>query len=91
MLLLSHATLIEAIYEGVKRKPDNKFIKQTVQDGVNTKVFRGNTPKFICTYLKDLHNQFHKGAQTSFLELYELAAAYEKEWNQHCKACDSER
>eukprot|EP00959_Pyramimonas_sp_CCMP1952_P290743 6081665-Pyramimonas_sp.AAC.2 len=86
MQLLSHATLVEAIYEAHKRSPDNKFVKQTLAIGVSCKVFFGRTPQFICQYLKDLHNQFHRGAQKSFIEKYESAHSHEKEWAAHCRA-----
>eukprot|EP00959_Pyramimonas_sp_CCMP1952_P366242 7670463-Pyramimonas_sp.AAC.1 len=86
MMLLSHATLTEAVYEAHRRKPSNRYVKTTLQLGLQIKVFQGRTPKYICEYLKEIHNEFHSGAQTSFLEKYDNAKETEIDWAKHCKS-----
>jgi hypothetical protein len=71
--LISHATLAEAIYEALKRQPKNRYVLQTLKIGILAKVFHERTPRYALAYLQELHNQFHKGAQTSHLEKYQKA------------------
>jgi len=68
--LISHATLAEAIYEALKRHPKKKkrYVLQALKIGILAKVFHERTPRYALAYLQELHNQFHKGAQTSHLE-----------------------
>eukprot|EP00959_Pyramimonas_sp_CCMP1952_P306495 6414576-Pyramimonas_sp.AAC.1 len=83
--LLSHATLAEAVYEACRRKHTNRYVKTTLENGLKVKVFHPRSPAFICEYLKEIHNEFHTGAQTSYLEKYDTCKDIEIEWAKNCK------
>lgn len=79
-LLISHATLTEAIYLAAERDKDheNDFVQRSLRLGLVAKVFEKRTPEDVLTYLKQLHNEFHRGAATSYLELIEACIEIEK-------------
>ncbi|CAK0835947.1 unnamed protein product, partial [Prorocentrum cordatum] len=86
LLLISHATLVEAANEAFRRQPTSRFVIKTMEGGIVVKIFLPSTPAFALIYLRDLHNQFHLGAGTSFLEKYVQSAEFEKEWVDYMKS-----
>ena len=74
-LLLSCASLTEAFYMAYAEDPTNPNILCTLKAGLDVRVLSVRTPPQICRYLVRLHNRFHGGASTNFLEL--MAAAPE--------------
>ena len=51
-LLISHATLVEAIYVAAERQPKNPYVQQTFKLGIQCKVFHPMTPMYILVFLK---------------------------------------
>ena len=85
--LISHATLVEALYLAHSRDlhKKNKYVQKSMELGVVAKVFDAKTPSDVLTFLKQLHNEFHFGAQTSHLEMYDLVKDIEKTWREFCR------
>ncbi|CAK0825346.1 unnamed protein product, partial [Prorocentrum cordatum] len=84
--LISCATLTESLYEARRRDPGNRFVVQTIRDGLpNAKIFHPRTPDDVLYYLRSLHNQFHRGAGTSHLELHEKVPAIEAGRSEHTR------
>lgn len=83
--MMSSATLIEAVYAAHAREPTNAFVQKTLEAGVQQfKLFHPSTPDDVIIYLKELNNQFHRGAGTSFLEVMHRAPEVEKAWKAYC-------
>ena len=76
-LLLSCASLTEAFYCAITEEPANENIQATARSGLEMRILSSRTPASICRYLVRLHNRFHGGASTNFLEL--MAAVPEVE------------
>eukprot|EP00959_Pyramimonas_sp_CCMP1952_P026137 548513-Pyramimonas_sp.AAC.1 len=86
--MLSAATLTEALYEAVKRckKTRNQFVERSVESGVsNYMAFHMNTPDDVILYLKQLNNEFHRGASTTFLEVTQKTESAEASWGAFSK------
>lgn len=69
LLLLSCASLTEAFYMALREEPTNVNILCTLKAGLDVRVLSPRTPPNVCKYLVRLHNRFHGGAATNFLEL----------------------
>ena len=72
-LLLSCASLIEAFFQAITEDSENENLLATCRKGIEARVLSPRTPGNICRYLTTLHNQFHHGASTNFLELIRQA------------------
>ena len=72
-LLLSCASLVEAYYTAIAEEPNNENLIATAKKGMEARVLSIRTPASVCRYLTTLHNQFHHGASTNFLELIRIA------------------
>lgn len=72
-LLLSCASLVEAYYQAIQEEPSNSNLLTTCRKGIEARILSPRTPGSILRYLVTLHNQFHHGASTNFLELIRLA------------------
>ena len=84
--LMSYATLAESVYEAALREPENKFVKISLENGIpGAIIFNARTPADVLTYLKELHNDFHAGVDTSFLEIYLKIEDIEASWLAHAK------
>ena len=80
--LLSFATLAESVYEAACREGQNPFVVETLKAGIpGATIFNIRTPKDVLSYLKQLHNEFHKGAGMNVLEVYDLVETVEASWN----------
>lgn len=62
MKFVGGATLIEAWYLAHSIDPDNKFIKQSMESGIDVMEFVKDTPMEVLLYLKDVHNTLHAGS-----------------------------
>ncbi|CAL1163170.1 unnamed protein product [Cladocopium goreaui] len=71
-LLLSCASLVEAYYTAIAEEPNNENLIATAKKGMEARVLSIRTPASVCRYLTTLHNQFHHGASTNFLELIRI-------------------
>ena len=67
--LLSCASLTEAFYAALQEEPANPNIQLTLKAGLEVRLLSARTPAGVCKYLVRLHNRFHGGAATNFLEL----------------------
>ena len=64
----------------------NAYIADIVADGLeNIMVFRKETPDNIQKHIKAVHNQFHSGSDSTFVELFDLVDEVEKAWHAHKK------
>ena len=72
-LLLSCASLIEAFYQAITEDSENENLLTTCRKGIKARILSPRRPGNICRYLTTLHNQFHHGASTNFLELIRQA------------------
>ncbi|CAJ1440640.1 unnamed protein product [Effrenium voratum] len=68
-LLISSASLVEAFYTALNEEPGNPNLIATLRHGIQVRILSSRTPPGICKYLTKLHNRFHGGASTNFLEL----------------------
>ena len=71
--LLSCASLVESFYTALADEPSNELLLATLRTGLVSRVISHRTPSSILRYLVTLHNQFHHGASTNYLELIRLA------------------
>ena len=67
--LLSCASLVEALYEAAQQDPENPNIVATLKAGIELRPLDVKTPSAISKYLVKLHNRFHGGAATNYIEL----------------------
>eukprot|EP00974_Lingulodinium_polyedra_P038143 3656486-Lingulodinium_polyedra.AAC.1 len=80
--LLSYATLVESVYEAASREAQNPFVLETLKAGIpGATIFNARTPNDVLSYLKQLHNEFHKGAGMNVLEVYDLVETVEASWS----------
>ena len=68
-LALSFASLTEAFYCALQQEPQNKNLLLTLARGLECRIIHPRTPPSVCRYLVNLHNRFHTGSSTSFVEL----------------------
>ena len=79
MITWGHLCL--AIYRAHAEEPGNPQVICTVQGGVkDATVFNPKTPTDVVSWLKNLHNEFHGGAERSFLEICEDILTVEAAW-----------
>ena len=69
---LSFASLTEAFYTALVDEPSNQNLLLTLSRGLECRILHAKTPPSICRYLVNLHNRFHCGSSTSFVELLTL-------------------
>ena len=69
---LTYGSLTEALYQALQDDPTNPQLLLTLAKGLEAKVLAAQTPPSVLKYLVKLHNRFHMGAQTSFVELVQL-------------------
>ncbi len=69
---LSFASLTEAFYTALTDDPTNQNLLLTLSRGLECRILHAKTPPSICRYLVNLHNRFHCGSSTSFVELLTL-------------------
>ena len=69
---LSFASLTEAFYTALNQDPSNQNLMLTLQRGLECRVLHARTPPAVLRYLVNLHNRFHTGSGTSFVELLTL-------------------
>ena len=60
----------DAFYEACEEEPGNPAIVATVQQGLHTCIILSErTPKWALRELRDLHNNFHSGAEPSCVDI----------------------
>ena len=69
---LTYGSLTEALYAALEEDPKNPQLLLTLNKGLEAKVLSWRTPPSVLKYLVKLHNRFHTGASTSFVELVQL-------------------
>ena len=61
--LLTNGSLTTALYRAYKKRPFNKQVQLSVKQGlINCKVYHARTPKDVCDWLMEAHNDFHQGS-----------------------------
>ena len=85
--LIGHATLAEAVYEAVRREPNNPQVQETLKNGLsNALVLSIRTPRDVLTYLKEEHNRWHAGAGMGLPGLLEMCENAGRAWSEHASA-----
>ena len=69
---LSFASLTEAFFTALAQEPQNQNLMLTLSRGLECRIIHAKTPPSVCRYLVNLHNRFHSGSSTSFVELLTL-------------------
>ena len=69
---LTWGSLTEAVFQALLEDPDNQQLTLVVTKGIEAKLLSNKTPDSVLKFLTRLHNRFHSGASTSFLELIQL-------------------
>ena len=69
---LSFASLTEAFYVSLVDDPCNELLLLSVRKGLECRILHHRTPALIGKYLVNLHNRFHQGSSTSFVELIQM-------------------
>ena len=61
--LLTNGSLTTALYKANKRRPFNRQVQLSVEQGLmNCKMYHARTPKDVCEWLIEAHNDFHQGS-----------------------------
>ena len=81
--MISFATRNESLLEARAREPHNTKVQRSIERGILSKVFDHRTPKDVLLHLKDLNNNYHRGAGTSHVELLARIEEIEKAWVAH--------
>jgi len=69
---LSFASLSESFYAALSEDPCNESLLLTLSKGLECRVLSSRMPPAIIKYLVNLHNRFHTGSGTSFVELIKM-------------------
>ena len=69
---LSFASLVESFYSVLEEDPQNPNLLCTLGKGLECRVIHHRIPPAVAKYLVHLHNRFHQGSSTSFVELMNL-------------------
>ena len=68
--LLAGATVIEAIYEGIKEFPKNSHMRRLLDKEIEVLVWDSRLPEDCADWLKNECNSYHTGASFSIVEMY---------------------
>ena len=71
-LALSFASLTESFYMALEDDPCNESLLLTLNKGLECRLLSNKMPSNIVRYLVNLHNRFHSGSGTSFVELVKM-------------------
>ena len=64
--------------------PKNELVMHAVANGFKgALVLRKDTPGDVLAWVKNKHNAFHTGSQTSFIELMAMVPEVEEKWKAH--------
>ncbi|CAJ1340915.1 unnamed protein product [Effrenium voratum] len=69
---LSFASLCEAYYAALVEDPANQNLLVSLVKGLECRILDRRLPASIAKYLINMHNRFHSGSSTSFVELVQL-------------------
>jgi hypothetical protein len=83
--LMSFATLSTAVYKAFEKDCLNQNVRRTIRAGLlNAVLFSERMPEDVCRFLRDLHNRFHDGSSTSFMEVLNMIVGADADWKSHC-------
>ena len=61
--LLTNGSVTTALYNAHKKRQFNKQVELSIEQGLmNCKVYHARTPKDVCDWLIEAHNDFHQGS-----------------------------
>lgn len=69
---LTYGSLCEAFYSALCQEPENQNLHRTLGRGFEARVFSHKLPDSIAKYIVKMHNRFHGGASTNFVELVQV-------------------
>lgn len=69
---LSFASLTESFYASLTEDSGNENLLMSLSKGLECRILSNRMPGAIIRYLVNLHNRFHKGSGTSFVELIKM-------------------
>ena len=82
--MLAGASRCEALYVAHAMNPKNELVMHAVANGFKgALVLRKDTPGDVLAWVKNKHNAFHTGSQTSFIELMAMVPEVEEKWKAH--------
>ena len=71
-MALSYASLSESFYQALQEDPRNENLMISVKKGLEARVINYKCPPAVIRYLINLHNRFHFGSGTSWIELIQM-------------------
>ena len=71
-LALSYASLSEAFYQACCEDAGNQCLQISVRKGLEARILSCKTPESVVRLLINLHNKFHFGSGTSWIELIQM-------------------
>jgi len=82
--MLTWGHLCEAVLMAAGRSPDNAYVKATLKRGiVSATIFGPQTPDDVLHHLVRMHNNFHRGSSSSFVDLLSDLVKIEAKWAIH--------
>lgn len=82
--MLTWGHLCEGVLAAAARSPENPYVVATLNRGiVNVTIFNASTPDDVLHYLIRMHNTFHHGSGTSFLDVMSDLKTIEAKWVAH--------
>jgi len=66
---LSFASLVESFYSALDEDGENPNLRLTLNKGLECRILHSRAPPAVLKYLVHLHNRFHQGSSTSFVDL----------------------
>ena len=69
---LTYGSLCEAFFSALCQEPENQNLHRTLGRGLEARVFSHKLPDSIAKYIVKMHNRFHGGASTNFIELMQV-------------------
>jgi len=81
--LMSCGQVCEAIYICAEEHADHRHVKETLKRGMEVDIFQALMPIDVVNLLKDLHNAFHGGSDTSFVQVLEIVLEADAKWKVH--------
>ena len=80
-LLLTNASLTQAVYNAAERDPNNPYVQASLKEGLkHCKIYHPATPADCCVWMRDTGNAFHRGSAMGIMELYDKVQMIESQW-----------
>ncbi len=71
-LAISYGSLSEAFFQACCDAPDNDNLMVSVKKGLEARILSHRTPPAVVRLLINMHNRFHFGSGTSWVEIIQM-------------------